>query len=95
MFVRVWEYDVLPPHSDDFERAYRGDGAWAELFSRADGFVGTELFRSAETPGRYLTIDRFSSEGAWQEFRRDHAAEYRRLGEKFAGLTVAQRELAP
>jgi heme-degrading monooxygenase HmoA len=93
MFVRVWEYDVLPEHVEDFERAYRGDGAWAQLFARADGFVGTELFRSAEEPGRYLTVDQFTSEESWRCFQRNHAADYQQLGEDYANLTAAQREL--
>jgi len=95
MFVRVWEYDVLPLHVDEFERAYRGDGAWAQLFGRVEGFVGTELFRSAETPGRYLTVDRFLTEESWQDLRRDHATDYRSLDERCAGLTAAERELTP
>src|SRR3954447_25832150 len=48
MFVRVWEYDVLPERAEEFERVSRGDGPWAALFARADGFAGTELFRSVE-----------------------------------------------
>jgi len=95
MFVRVWEYDVVPASTEEFERAYGGAGAWAQLFSRADGFVGTELFRSVETPGRYLTVDRFASEATWQAFRRDHAADYEELDGECAGLTVTQSELAP
>jgi heme-degrading monooxygenase HmoA len=93
MFVRVWEYDVLPAHAEDFQRAYRGDGAWAELFRRSGGFLGTELFSSAETPGRYLTVDRFDSEESWRVFRRHNDADYRHLDEQCAGMTTAQREL--
>jgi heme-degrading monooxygenase HmoA len=95
MFVRIWEYDVVPERTDDFERVYRGDGAWAELFGRADGFVGTELFRSVQAPSRYLTVDRFESEESWRGFRGDHAADYQRLDDESADLTVAERELAP
>jgi len=95
MFVRVWEYAVLPAHVEEFERAYGGEGAWAQLFSRSDGFVGTELFRSVETPARYVTVDRFASEAAWHDFRRDHGADYERLDVECAGLTVTQSELAP
>jgi len=95
MFVRVWEYDVLPAHAAEFERTYRGDGAWAQMFRRVEGFVGTELFRSAETPGRYLTVDRFVTEKSWLDFRRDHATDYQRLDEQCAGLTAAEREVMP
>jgi heme-degrading monooxygenase HmoA len=49
MFVRVWEYDVVPASAEEFQRAYGSAGAWAQLFRRADGFVGTELFRSGLT----------------------------------------------
>jgi len=93
MFVRVWEYDVVPERAEEFERAYRGDGAWAELFARAEGFVGTELFRSVEAPGRYLTVDRFDSETSWQTFLRDNVADYRGLDESCSGLTLDARAL--
>lgn len=95
MYIRVWEYDVLPQHHDEFERAYRGDGEWAQLFSRVEGYAGTELYRSAETAGRYLTVDRFRTEDAWQKLRRDHAADYELLDAQCDGLTSTERELAP
>jgi heme-degrading monooxygenase HmoA len=48
MYVRIWEYDVPPAAADRFVAAYAAGGEWAQLFARADGFLGTELFRSAE-----------------------------------------------
>jgi len=41
VFVRVWEYEVPGAQAAAFTAAYAADGAWAELFARADGFLGT------------------------------------------------------
>ena len=94
MFVRVWSYQVTPEVADDFERHYGAEGSWAVLFSSHDGHLGTELFRGVDTPGRYLTVDRFASEDAWRSFRAAHQVEYDELGVRLAGLTESQQELA-
>ena len=48
MFVRVWEYKVPGDRVAAFTAAYAADGAWGELFGRAAGFLGTELYRAAD-----------------------------------------------
>jgi len=45
----------------EFELRYGPRGAWAVLFGRAQGFLGTQLLRDEATPGRCLTIDRWQS----------------------------------
>jgi hypothetical protein len=50
VFVRVWEYEVPGDQAAAFTEAYAADGAWAELFARGDGYVGTELYRDAARP---------------------------------------------
>ena len=94
MHVRVWEYDVREGASADFEQAYGADGAWARLFSRSDGFEGTELFASVRTSGRYLTADRFRDEASWRRFQVHHREAYLALDAACEGLTVGERELA-
>ncbi len=91
--VRVWEYEVAASSADEFERVYGADGPWAQLFSSSSGYEGTELFVSVSRPGRYLTLDRFSNEGAWQQFLADHQDAYLRLDAQSAGLTQSEREL--
>ena len=68
MFVRVWEYQVPDDRIEAFAAAYAADGAWGELFGRAAGFMGTELYRDAAWPGRFLTIDRWQDEQDWRSF---------------------------
>jgi heme-degrading monooxygenase HmoA len=92
--TRVWQYDVRSGAEAAFAEAYGADGSWARLFSASDGYLGTELFRSADTPGRYLTVDRFLDHAAWRRFLADHGPAYRRLDEQCADLTLAERELA-
>ena len=61
-----------------FERVYGHDGAWAEFFRPGRGYIGTELLRDVETPGRYLVIDRWESADAYNAFVADHREEYMR-----------------
>ena len=62
VFVRVWEYEVPGDRAAAFTTAYAADGAWGELFGRATGFLGTELYRDAARADRFLTIDRWQNE---------------------------------
>jgi heme-degrading monooxygenase HmoA len=61
-----------------FEQAYGPDGEWAEFFRRGRGYVGTELLRDVENPGRYLVVDRWESRDAYREFVDEHREEYMR-----------------
>jgi heme-degrading monooxygenase HmoA len=61
-----------------FEAAYGPEGDWAGFFGGADGFVGTELLRDVEIPGRYLVIDRWESAEANNAFAAEHREEYMR-----------------
>ena len=45
VFVRVWEYEVPVDQAVVFTVANAPDGAWGQLFGRAAGFLGTELYR--------------------------------------------------
>jgi heme-degrading monooxygenase HmoA len=91
MFVRVWLYFVEEPRRPKFEEAYGGDGDWARLFARADGFLGTELLRGE--PGRYVTIDRWRDESDWRRFMELHGEAYRALDRECDGLTAEEVEI--
>jgi heme-degrading monooxygenase HmoA len=93
MFVRVWEYDVPGDQASAFIAAYAADGAWAELFARAIGFQGTELYRDAGQADRFLTIDRWQDEDCWQAFRHAFGPAYESLDAQLEGLAAAERSL--
>jgi heme-degrading monooxygenase HmoA len=72
----VFSYEVRDAAA--FEAAYGPEGDWAGFFGGADGFVGTELLRDVEIPGRYLVIDRWESAEAYNAFAAEHREEYMR-----------------
>jgi len=93
VFVRVWDYEVPSDRAAAFTAAYAADGAWAELFARADGFVGTELYHDAARADRFLTIDRWRNEEDWRSFLRAFAPAYHSLDAQLEGLAAAEQSL--
>jgi len=89
-FVVVWEFHVKSVKRREFEKAYGPQGKWAELFRRNQAYIGTELIRDRETPGRYLTIDLWSSRGAYLRFKRRSAREYDEIDRRFQSLTESE-----
>ena len=74
MIALVFSYEVRDPEA--FERAYGPDGYWARFFRLGRGFIGTELLRDVETPGRYLVVDRWETAEAYNAFAAEHREEY-------------------
>jgi len=80
----VFSYEVRDPAA--FEAAYGPEGEWARFFADARGYIGTELLRDVETPGRYLVVDRWDSADAYNAFADDHREEYMRRVDESAFL---------
>jgi heme-degrading monooxygenase HmoA len=72
----VFSYEARAP--EEFERAYGPSGEWAEFFRRGKGYIGTELLRDLEIPGRYLVIDRWDSIDLYNAFVHEYRDEYMR-----------------
>jgi heme-degrading monooxygenase HmoA len=62
----VFSYDTGDP--PEFERVYGPEGEWAQFFRGGRGYVGTELLRDVELPGRYLVVDRWETREAYNDF---------------------------
>lgn len=92
-FATIWEFRVAPTARAEFERRYGRDGDWAALFRRSSEYVGTELWADIEEPGRYLTIDRWTSAEAYRQFRDEHAEEYAALDRACDALTLSELRL--
>jgi heme-degrading monooxygenase HmoA len=72
----VFSYEVRD--AAEFERAYGPDGEWSQFFKPGDGYIGTELLRDVEAPGRYLVIDRWDSAESYNSFVAANRDEYMR-----------------
>jgi heme-degrading monooxygenase HmoA len=72
----LFQYDVRD--DEDFEGVYGPEGEWASFFRSGTGYIGTELLKDVEVPGRYLVIDRWDSSEAYNTFVAEHRDEYMR-----------------
>jgi heme-degrading monooxygenase HmoA len=88
-----WEFRVKPGLTAQFESLYGPKGVWAELFARSEGYVATELTRDHAEPGRYITLDFWTSREAYEEFRRQHLDEYQAIDSRCEELTESEVEL--
>ena len=76
MIALVFSYEVRD--AAQFEAAYGTDGEWAGFFAGAAGYIGTELLRDVEAPGRYLVIDRWETADTYNAFVAEHREEFMR-----------------
>jgi heme-degrading monooxygenase HmoA len=76
----VFLYEARDPES--FEEAYGPAGEWAQFFEGARGYLGSELLRDIEQPGRYLLIDRWESTATYNDFIDANRAEYMRRSDE-------------
>jgi len=92
-YVILWEFHVRAGREAAFESAYGPAGDWARLFQQAEGYLGTELLRDHEEPGRYLTLDRWASRAAFESFHGERREEYEALDRQCEGLTASEIRL--
>jgi len=93
MYVIIWEYQVRAERAAEFEEIYATAGAWAKLFQRSKGYLGTELFLDTSRAHRYITIDRWSSSQAYSTFLAEWKSEYESLDAQCEGLTEQETRL--
>ena len=86
-YLAIWEFEIQPESRTPFEEIYGPDGTWALLFRRSTEFRGTKLIRDLTRPGRYLTLDCWSSREAFHAFKQEHANEYATLDKQCENLT--------
>lgn len=70
----------------EFEKIYYSNGAWAELFRKAPGYISTELLYDETKPNRFITIDRWESPESYEAFHSQFKNEYETLDAQCEGL---------
>jgi heme-degrading monooxygenase HmoA len=96
--VQCWSvcagvYEMPSGRTGAFAAAYGADGPWAQLFGRAAGYLGTELYHDSAQGDRYLTIDRWREEQDWLSFLRAFGPAYETLDAQLEGLADTERSL--
>ncbi|MGZ8581271.1 MAG: antibiotic biosynthesis monooxygenase family protein [Actinomycetota bacterium] len=89
----MWRYEVDPERVEAFERAYGSSGGWVALFTRGEGYLGTELLLDVGRPGHYLTVDRWSSRSAYERFLTEHREAYEALDSVNDGLARSEVQI--
>jgi len=93
MIFIVWRFTAKPDRVADFERHYDSEASWAQLFRRSPGFRGTTLLRDSVAPNRYLLWDCWDSLASFEQFKRDHGADYTALDKQCEELTEEEIKL--
>jgi quinol monooxygenase YgiN len=88
MYVRVWEYEVETGQVDAFLAAYGARGPWAQLFVRAEGYAGSQLFRDVGQASRFLTVDRWTDAACWEAFLDQWGDDYGELDQRLHELAA-------
>lgn len=89
----IWEFQVADTQTRLFELAYGPEGAWSQLFRRAEGYQGTLLLRDEPLSGRYLTIDHWTEMSAFEKFHERFAKEYAQLNRECENLTLSEQKI--
>jgi len=84
--LRVWKFRPPADREDEFALAYGSDGVWATLFGRAQGYLGTTLYRPGEQGGWWMTFDRWNSASDFEAFQSDLGEDYRALDAELEGV---------
>ena len=84
--LRIWKFRPPEDRAHEFAIAYGADGVWAALFGKAQGYLGTTLYRPGEPGGWWLTVDRWSSAADFEAFGESFDEQYRALDRELEGV---------
>jgi heme-degrading monooxygenase HmoA len=93
MYVIVWEFIIRAEYAGEFEAIYGPQGDWARLFTKGEGYRETKLLRDTSNPLRYITLDFWTSQAAYERFRSAHERDYMALDERCEQFTVKENQV--
>lgn len=86
MFRLIVEYKVKPKSREQFEQLFGPKGERVKLFSRAKGYLGSELLLDDESQLAYIAIDFWESEKAQAEFAKAQAAAMDKINQQISRM---------
>lgn len=92
--ARIWRFRIDGARRKEFEQAYSSEGAWAQLFRRETGYLGTTLWQDAADNDVYYTQDTWRSEADFETFKERYGSVYEQMDKQFEGLTKEETFVA-
>jgi heme-degrading monooxygenase HmoA len=92
-YLVMWEFQVRAGMEKRFEKAYGSDGDWVRFFRRNESYITTELIHASQAGRTYVTLDYWTSQEAYEDFRKQHLGKYETLDQKCQELTESEREI--
>ena len=89
-FVIIWEFVAKVGQQTAFEAAYGPNGDWVQFFRGGSGYVRTDVLKDTADARRYITIDYWQSEHAYDAFRALHEQEYKAIDVRCEALTESE-----
>jgi len=89
----MWEFQVQEGMEKRFEQVYGAKGDWVRLFRQDESYITTELVHELKAGRIYVTLDFWTSQEAYDEFRKQHLAKYKALDQKCQEMTEGEREI--
>ena len=90
VFSYIWEYRVNQNYLEQFEKAYKPEGTWVQLFQKGDGYIFTELHRDIKVQNRYITVDYWKTEKHRDRFQKEFAKEFTALDKLCENFTTSE-----
>jgi len=90
-YIVAWQFVVTTQDEKLFEAVYGPDGDWVQLFRRDPRYIRTDLVRDAENLRRYLTLDHWESQQAYDDFSAKFAEEYKRIDARCEAFTESEK----
>lgn len=82
MIAVVWQFEVIPDRSEDFERFYGADGEWTKLSLRSRSFLGSSFLKDLASPVRYTLVEYWSEMLVYEKHLADFDDEVKQLEEQ-------------
>jgi heme-degrading monooxygenase HmoA len=92
-YVSLWEFTVQPEKRAEFLHFYGAGGVWAQLFAKAEGYLGTVLLSDRSDSLRYVTLDRWRTKEDHDAFMARFGEAYTELDKRCEQLTAKERHL--
>jgi quinol monooxygenase YgiN len=82
----VWQIDVRPEATSEFEHLYGADGAWTKLSRRSRSFLGSSFLRDIGSSNRYLLVEYWGEMVVYEKHLADFGDQLKALEDKRAQI---------